>query len=196
LDRVEEAVSDFQKSVDLNPDFAVTNIQKCYTEYRLAQMCRIPLQLQESMETFQKQLKRFLKCAEGYRLYGQALCDQELYEKADEMFMKACELEPDNADSLVHRGMLTLQWRQDMNKAYELIKKAVEVDNLCEFAYETLGTLEIQRGNLREAINLFTKAIKLCKSEPELVHYYSLKAAAEAQEQITIRFGISCSFPS
>jgi len=194
LDRVEDAVGDFQKSVDLNPDFAIANVQKCYTEYRLAFMCRSQLQLQDAMKSFEKQLKRFPKCAEGYTLYGQALCDQEQFEKADEMFGKATELEPENANLLVHRGLLTLQWRQDMSKAYDMIKKALEIDSLCEFAYETLGSIEVQRGNLKEAIKLFNKAIKLCKSEAELVHLYSLKAAAEAQEQVSIRFGISCSF--
>ena len=42
-------------------------------------------------------------------------------------------------------SLLKLQWKQDVEEASKLINKAVEVDDKCEFAYETLGTLEVQR---------------------------------------------------
>jgi import receptor subunit TOM70 len=32
-----------------------------------------------------------------------------------------------------------------MDEASKLISKAIEVDDKCEFAYETLGTIEVQR---------------------------------------------------
>ena len=35
-------------------------------------------------------------------------------------------------------------------QAVELITRALEIDEKCEFAYETLGTIEVQRGNLRQ----------------------------------------------
>lgn len=41
--------------------------------------------------------------------------------------------------------LLRLQWKQDIDEAARLIEKAMEVDSKCEFAYETLGTIEIQR---------------------------------------------------
>ena len=31
IDRVDEAVADFEKSVILSPQFAVAHVQKCYT---------------------------------------------------------------------------------------------------------------------------------------------------------------------
>ena len=34
----------------------------------------------------------------------QSLCDKNQFEKADELFVKALELEPDNANTIVHRG--------------------------------------------------------------------------------------------
>jgi mitochondrial import receptor subunit TOM70 len=33
-----------------------------------------------------------------------------------------------------------------MNSAFKMLEKAIEVDDKCEFAYETLGTVEVQRG--------------------------------------------------
>lgn len=50
------------------------------------------------------------------------------------------------AGLFVHRGLLNLQWKGDINAALELLEKAIEVDDKCEFAYETLGTVEVQRG--------------------------------------------------
>lgn len=42
-------------------------------------------------------------------------------------------------------SLLRLQWKQDIDEAARLITKAMQVDDKCEFAYETLGTIEIQR---------------------------------------------------
>lgn len=50
------------------------------------------------------------------------------------------------AGLFVHRGLLLLQWKGDINEALKLLEKAIEVDDKCEFAYETLGTVEVQRG--------------------------------------------------
>lgn len=38
-----------------------------------------------------------------------------------------------------------LQWRQDVEKAADLVNEALEIDDKCDFAYETLATLEVQR---------------------------------------------------
>lgn len=51
-----------------------------------------------------------------------------------------------SAGLFVHRGLLLLQWKGDINEALKLLEKAIEVDDKCEFAYETLGTVEVQRG--------------------------------------------------
>ena len=61
----------------------------------------------------------------------------------------------------------------------ELITKALELDEKCEFAYETLGTIEVQRGNLKRAIELFDKAIPLANTELEMGHLYGLRDAAQ-----------------
>jgi len=91
------------------------------------------------------------------------------------MYDKCIELEPDNATTYVHKGLvlslfflylknvylsstnkilisclsvcslLQLQWKQDLEMGLELISKAIEIDNKCDFAYETMGTIEVQR---------------------------------------------------
>ena len=45
---------------------------------------------------------------------------------------------------LVHRGLVKLQAKGDIAKAVEFINRALEIDEKCEFAYETLGTIEVR----------------------------------------------------
>lgn len=45
--------------------------------------------------------------------------------------------------------LLQLQWKQDLDLGLELISKAIEIDNKCDFAYETMGTIEVQRYDLK-----------------------------------------------
>lgn len=41
--------------------------------------------------------------------------------------------------------LLQLQWKQNMKEATAIINKAIELDPKCEYAYEVLGTLEVQK---------------------------------------------------
>lgn len=47
--------------------------------------------------------------------------------------------------NLLFSSMLMLQSRQDVEKAAELVNEALVIDDKCDFAYETLATLEVQR---------------------------------------------------
>ncbi|XP_062830872.1 mitochondrial import receptor subunit TOM70 isoform X2 [Anolis carolinensis] len=190
LDQVEEAVEDFDECIRLRPDSALAQAQKCFALYRQAYTGSNSLQVQAAMKGFEDVIKKFPRCAEGYALYAQALTDQQQFGKADEMYDKCIDLEPDNATTYVHKGLLQLQWKQDLDKGLELISKAIEIDNKCDFAYETMGTIEVQRGNLDKAIEMFNKAINLAKSETEMAHLYSLCDAAYAQTEVAKKYGL------
>ncbi|XP_077198182.1 mitochondrial import receptor subunit TOM70 isoform X2 [Paroedura picta] len=190
LDQVEEAVEDFDECIRLRPDSALAQAQKCFALYRQAYTGNNALQVQAAMKGFEDVIKKFPRCAEGYALYAQALTDQQQFGKADEMYDKCIDLEPDNATTYVHKGLLQLQWKQDLDKGLELISKAIEIDNKCDFAYETMGTIEVQRGNLDKAIEMFNKAINLAKSEMEMAHLYSLCDAAYAQTEVAKKYGL------
>ncbi|MEJ1283110.1 translocase of outer mitochondrial membrane 70A [Cricetulus griseus] len=128
--------------------------------------------------------------AQAQKCFALALTDQQQFGKADEMYDKCIDLEPDNATTYVHKGLLQLQWKQDLDKGLELISKAIEIDNKCDFAYETMGTIEVQRGNMEKAIDMFNKAINLAKSEMEMAHLYSLCDAAHAQTEVAKKYGL------
>ena len=112
------------------------------------------------------------------------------------------QVEPDNGNVYVHRGLCRLQWdfhgvdkktmetRSVGESCRRFFEKALEVDPNCEFAYETLGTVEVQSGRLEKASALFQKAIVLAKTEMEMAHLISLNAAAVAQINASRKLGI------
>lgn len=59
-------------------------------------------------------------------------------------------------------------------QSIKLIEEATVADPKCEFAQETLGTIEVQRGNLLKAVEHFDKAIPLCNTELEMAHLFGL----------------------
>jgi import receptor subunit TOM70 len=50
---------------------------------------------------------------------------------------------------------------------------------------------EVQRGNLKRAIELFDKAIPLTNTELEMAHLFGLRDAAIAQINVSTKLGIS-----
>jgi import receptor subunit TOM70 len=42
-------------------------------------------------------------------------------------------------------GLLQLQRNGDVSKAIDMINQALKMDDKCEFGYEALGTIEVQR---------------------------------------------------
>ncbi|XP_022444352.1 mitochondrial import receptor subunit TOM70 isoform X2 [Delphinapterus leucas] len=182
------STQDFNMAADIDPQNA--DVYHHRGQYRQAYTGNNSSQIQAAMKGFEEVIKKFPRCAEGYALYAQALTDQQQFGKADEMYDKCINLEPDNATTYVHKGLLQLQWKQDLDRGLELISKAIEIDNKCDFAYETMGTIEVQRGNMEKAIDMFNKAINLAKSEMEMAHLYSLCDAAHAQTEVAKKYGL------
>ncbi|XP_059615764.1 mitochondrial import receptor subunit TOM70 [Phlebotomus argentipes] len=193
LQRLQEAVEDFERTIELVPNFGMAYVQKLYVEYRNALMAEDPVRSFQLLEKFRDAMERFPKCVECYSIMAQILTEQQQYKEADQLFEKSIKMDPGNATLLVHRGILHLQWRGDVETALKYLQHAIEVDDKCEFAFETLASIEVQRGNMEKAIDLFNAAINLAKSETELRHLFSLKDAAIAQMNVASRMGMEAS---
>ncbi|KAG5893355.1 hypothetical protein JTB14_000120 [Gonioctena quinquepunctata] len=190
MERTDEARADFQEAVELNPDFAVAVVQKCYTDYRHAMQTQDVGLLMQSMRDFQSAIERFPSCPETYILFAQVKTEKQEFQEAEELYQKAMEIDSNNASIYVHRGLLLLQWKGEIENSVELMREGIKIDEKSEFAYETLGTVEVQRGNLVLAIDLFNKAIALARSEMEMVHLFSLRDAAASQLKIASKLGV------
>ncbi|XP_073826567.1 translocase of outer membrane 70 [Musca autumnalis] len=193
LDQLTEALDDFTEAIDLAPGNAMAFVQKCYAEYRVALLSQDQMRLMRVMNEFRNAVEKYPDCVECYSLMAQVLSDQQQFPQAEQFYEKAIKLAPDNASLLVHRGIMSLQWKGDIALAIELMEKAIEIDDKCGLAYETLGTVEVQRANLDRAVELFEKAIKLAKSQAEMCHLCALRNAAVAQINVTRKLGIPMS---
>ncbi|XP_011699475.1 PREDICTED: mitochondrial import receptor subunit TOM70-like [Wasmannia auropunctata] len=200
MDRFYESKHDFEKAVEYNPNFCVGYMQKYYYDYCIRKKMYdyfitrgmhdffdidIPLiifaeDIKRSFEKFQN----FPECSYFYVLYSEIMICCREYEKADTYFVKAIQKDPDNAFIHVHRAMLQLEWKNDIDKTVELLNKALELDEKCDLAYEALGYIATKRGNLEEAIRLFDKALILCRTSRELMHIYYLREGAKLQLKV------------
>lgn len=193
LDKHTEALADFNTAVELQPKHCPAVVQKCYAEYRDAVLNQNQVQIYNAIQATHRATAKFPNNIECYNILAQILSEQQQFDKADELFEKATALQPSQASLYVHRGLLHLQWSGDIVKSMELMKKAIEVDNKCELAFETLGTIQVQRGALEDAIELFEKALKLSRSEVEMVHLFSLRNAAMAQLKVAKNLNLDLS---
>ena len=91
-------------------------------------------------------------CVEAYVLYAKVLKESGKLQEADDLYKKGLKTNPENANLMVYRALLYLQQTGGVNTAIESMNKAVKVDDKCEFAFETLGQIEIQRGNLETTV--------------------------------------------
>lgn len=193
MERLKEAIADFDKAFELAPQSCSAYVQKWYVEYRLAHLNHNKEDLRDAIAGCENSVRMFPKNIETYNVLAQIYTEQQKYGMADDLFEMAIQMSPNVASLYVHRGLLYLQWCGDVEKAIELLHEAIEIDDKCELAYETLGTIQVQRGKLTIAIDLFEKALKLTRSEQEMVHLYSLRNAAIAQLNVAKKFGLDLS---
>lgn len=71
-----------------------------------------------------------------------------------------------------------------MDRGLEVIGKSIEIDNKCNFARETMGTIEVQRGDVEKGINMFNKAINLAKSDMDMAYLQSPCDAAHPRQKL------------
>lgn len=196
MDKIDEAREDFKKAIDLNPNFGIAFVQKCYTDYLSAASKGDIELIEKALKGYKEAIEKFPDCSECYTLYAMVLSEMQEYRKADMYFAKSLEKDPNNATVYVHRGLLQLKWNSDVDKAIEYINKALSLDDKSDFAYEALGTIEIQRKNLTEAIELFDKALALGNTVKRFTHLFILKDAVKIHLIITDKFGITFDFPN
>ena len=196
---IQAAVDDLTKASELRPDFALANVQKLYTDFLGAQLKNDVTAMNATRDKLEAAVEKYSDCVEAYALYAKVLQEIGRIDEADEMYRKGMELNPDNSNLIVHRALLHLQRTGDVSKTLSEIERAIKVDSKCEFAYETIGQLEIQRDNMEAAVRAFDKvsialllswtlltvinlqAIPLVNTELEMAHLFGLRESANAK---------------
>lgn len=196
--RFEDSFKDFEKCLELKRDHKIAKIQKAFFEFRqffaqltmYAQAIQSPNLINESKELknettkLENLISEFSDVPEAYNLYAQILSEQEQYEKAEAYYKIALEKDPQNAALMVQRALNIMTWTNDFEEPIKMLNQAIEIDQTCEFALETLATIEIQRGNLPRAVELFEKAIQLTRSEESMTNLCCMLVGAKTQFKV------------
>nr|CAA75047.1 TOM70 [Podospora anserina] len=182
-----DAQKDYQKSIDLDPDFIFSHIQLGVTQYKLGSIA-------SSMATFRRCIKNFPKIPDVYNYYGELLLDQTKFSEAIEKFDTAIELEKEtkpmsmNVLPLINKSLALFQWKQDFSEAEKLCEKALIIDPECDIAVATMAQLLLQQGRVTEALKYFERAAELARTEGELVSAISYAEATRTQIQVQEKY--------
>ncbi|PAA46406.1 hypothetical protein BOX15_Mlig032506g1, partial [Macrostomum lignano] len=182
-DRLDEALVHLTKACEGAPANPIPAVQRAYASHRTGSGAN-------ALDQLRRLTEKHRRCGEAHSLYAQALLETQQFDEAEKAFKRVTELEPDSGTAYVHQGLLRLQAHNDTEGGVALIQRALEVEPRCEFALETLATIEVQRGNLDAAIGLFDRAIALTKTEAELAHLWALREAADVQLQLARDMGL------
>lgn len=121
---LQDAAQDYQKSIDIDTEFIYSHIQLGVTQYKQGSIA-------SSMSTFRRIIKKFPQTPDVYNYYGELLLDQKQFQKAVEQFDSAIDLEKQvhptgvNVLPLVNKALAIYQWKQNIEEAQELCRKAL-----------------------------------------------------------------------
>ncbi|KAG5342113.1 TOM70 protein, partial [Acromyrmex charruanus] len=187
-----KAKRDFEKAIEYNPNFSMAHMQKWHTNYRFAllngNMCLFKITMRDIEKAIDKYSNSF-ECVCCYVLYAQIMFEIQQYQKADTYFVKAVEKDPDYAIvylELWNCNLINIETY--LNKALKLDTGSVTGKIMC---IEILKLIEIERGNIEEALNLSDKAFAFCHTFEELLDIYSIDFIYNFEKN---RFALSIRF--
>jgi hypothetical protein len=106
--------------------------------------------------------------AEGYALFGHQHFKLKRYEQADENFIKAQELYPDEVDYALMRGISNYFLKKYDVARYELERAKSLKEDSTEVLYY-LGLVQFETDNRLQAIELWELALKLSPGRTEII---------------------------
>ncbi len=125
-------------------------------------------QLREAYLLFPLNITFKRNLAEGYAALGYQHFKQKRYEQADENFIKALELYPEEVGYALLRGICNYHLKKYDVSRYELERaKAIKQDSTEVLYY--LGLVQFETDHRQEAIELWEQALKLSPGRREIV---------------------------
>jgi len=189
IEGLEQAVKDLQKCISLDEDFPAPWTQLVYAQYQMARTMT-PSLLDQVFKNLGKMQEKFPDVADVFALYGQVLQDQRQFSAAEEKFLEAQRLAPDNVTYKAHIATLKMMAENNFDSALVLLKEAHEKDPKCDFVLENLGMIYIQKQMYPEALECFKKALELVKTEGEAAHLSALYIGIQCQWEVCDEYNV------
>lgn len=158
--KFEEAITNLQKAIELNPKFA--GAYNCLGDIFYNQ-----LKYKEAMTNFRKAIKIDATFAAAYNNLGVVL-----YEESGSFYSTAILFEEEaRSEALSHTASLqfSVAWRY-LEDAITNYRNAIKFDIDFAAAYNNLGTALVVKKQFEQAIMNFKKAIELAPGDPFAYH--------------------------
>ena len=151
--QVDEAVSQYQKALEINPNYVAAH-------YNLGNALFQKGQLDEALAQYQKAVEINPNDAEAHVNLGNALFQNEQLDEALAQFQKAIEINPNDAETHYNLGNALFQKGQ-LDEAVAQFQKALEIDPNSFATHYNLGGALFQKGQLDDAITQFQEVLRL-----------------------------------
>jgi tetratricopeptide (TPR) repeat protein len=169
-----QAIENYQKAIQLNPEYADAYYNLGNALYRQGQ-------LEQAIENYQKAIQLNPEYADAYYNLGIALSDHGQLAQAIENYQKAIQLDPGKVLAYNNLGNALCKQGQ-LKRAIQNYQKAIQLNPEYALAYYNLGIALSDHGQLAQAIENYQKAIQL---NPEYADaYYNLGNALYRQGQL------------
>ena len=151
--RVEKAIAQYQKALDVKPDFAEACYNLAYVRHQLGQM-------EKAIPLYQKAVELRPDLSEAHNNLGNAYHHKGQLPEAISCYQKALELRPDNAEAYSNLGN-AYQVEGRIDQAIFCYERAVKLNPDNPEAYNNLGAALKHCGRLEEAVASHRRAIEL-----------------------------------
>ncbi|KAM3145854.1 hypothetical protein pb186bvf_002149 [Paramecium bursaria] len=182
-----EAIMMIDKAIELNENILTYHLNKGKILYENDEFIK-------ARDAFQIAIYKDPQSAEAYYYKGQILYKiqglshyfLEDYEDAVEMYDRAIDIDPENADYWCEKGV-TLSELGDYQSAKYAYNQAIRIDPYDADIYNSKGLMFQQMDNHKAAIQMFDKAISLNDEEPAYYYnkgksYVSMESFNQAQK--------------
>jgi tetratricopeptide (TPR) repeat protein len=138
-------------------------------------------QLQEAYRLFPLNAVFKRNLAEGYAAFGHRHFKQKRYEQADENFIKAEELYPEEAGYALMRGICNYHLKKYDVARYEL-ERAMSIRQDSTEVLFYLGLVQFETDHRQQALELWEQALKLSPGRKEIIELLAKSRKENAVE--------------
>lgn len=177
----EDALSDFQRAIELQPDYLQARVNHAELLRRLGRA-------QQSVEEQQKIVEIDPAFAQGHYNLAVTLFELQRYEEALMAIDRAIAIEQTDADYFVVRGSI-LEPLQRKAEALAEFTRALSIDKKHARAYFMRGNMHLDLGRLQTAVADYTRALEISPGNAEIylnrgLSYFGLERRAEARADL------------
>lgn len=179
---LKKAQINFEKAKSLNPKNVFSHIQLACITYRHSEISKC-------LEMFNKAKSLFPTSPEIPNYLGEIMFDRGDIEGATKQFDISAKLQeamPGNNIGvlpLINKSVI-YQKENQFDKCLEILEKAVQIDPKSEIAWSNLGQVYLVKQKVKQAMDCFERACKLCRSSEDRKQTIALYVSAKIQLRV------------